>query len=320
MTDLNLVEQYEDEFVQREKDNFGEGRLNMALTNIKVVQEITGQFFLSWSENDIAIYLSLFEASSPRGLFRYVSVLTKFSQFIAAKIGQTPPKYKIPNMLDESIIDYDRLAQQTLTYEQYIHIKNQLTMFIDGEEVNFRDKVIFELAWAGLTNEEIKLLKEEDIVFTTTELGLEVAILEMENRVQRIEDLELIEDLKKCMKEQHYYVETKNGVIKKMSYRDSPYLIKPVKVGFPSNYSHINNPSVALRKTLRGQEIKCEGIDVDYLSVEDIRRSKLIYLLAPQNEKYFDVNTVKGIYNLKTDASITWLKEVAAKKYSEAIG
>jgi len=316
MTNFNLIEEYKGIFVEQTKEKLG--KTNFILDNIQSAQEIIGKTFLEWDQKeDIALYLSLFGASSPRSLYFYFAVLKRFAEFVSEEIGQLPPKYKMPNLQDENILNYNNLAKKTLTYQQYIHIKNQLTILKNGVEANIRDKVIFELAWAGLTNEEIKLLKEENITFIYNELGLEVAILEMKNRVQRIEDLELIDDIKKCMKEKFYYVETKSGVMKKMSYREVPYLIKPVKIGIPKKEGYLNNPGLALQKTFRGQGIICEGIDMDYLSLEDVRRSKLIYLLAPQNEKYFDLETVRGIFNLKTTDSLKWLKDVAKEKYIE---
>jgi len=61
--------------------------------------------------------------------------------------------------------------------------------------------------------------------------------------------------------------------------------------------------------------IVCQGIDMDSLSLSDIRRSRLIYLLAPENEVFFDFQTIAGIYNLKRPEGLRWYREIAREKY-----
>jgi len=53
------------------------------------------------------------------------------------------------------------------------------------------------------------------------------------------------------------------------------------------------------------------------LSLDDIRRSRLVLLLNKKNEEYFNFETVAAIYNLKTISAIRWYREIAAMKYPE---
>ncbi|WP_353894497.1 hypothetical protein PRVXH_001305 [Proteinivorax hydrogeniformans] len=58
------------------------------------------------------------------------------------------------------LIDEKKLNESILSLDQYKHIKHQLTVFNNGTKGNIRDKLVFELAWQGLSNDEIKLIKE----------------------------------------------------------------------------------------------------------------------------------------------------------------
>jgi hypothetical protein len=72
---------------------------------------------------------------------------------------------------------------------------------------------------------------------------------------------------------------------------------------------------MTLQRIFFQHSINCNGIDMLNLSIDDIRRSKLIYLLSPENEEYFDMDMISVAFNIKNDTSFFWLKKVAKQKY-----
>ncbi|MBU3153480.1 hypothetical protein [Clostridium estertheticum] len=310
-----LVEKYMEEFkkVYNNDINFGQ-----IFRDIIEVEKETKKELLKWGDEEVSIYLKKADAISPKTLGKRMSILRKIADFICTKEKITKRKYLIEEGMYMQFVEKGRLDSVTLTYDQYMDIKNQLDMTEDGEKVNLREKVIFELAWQGLTNEEIKFIKSENIKFETVEDDWEIILLEFEDKTIRIEDQEVIQDIKLCIKETYNVRTAKDGRIKKTFYKDSEYLIKPINVGRFSTKTYMNNPHLALQRVLQNGDFVCPGIDVENLTLSDIRRSKLIYLLAPENEEFFNIETVARLYNLRSPAGLSWFKKVAIEKYGAA--
>ncbi|MCB2354474.1 hypothetical protein [Clostridium estertheticum] len=307
-----LTEKYIEEFkkIYDSEINFGQ-----ILRNIINTEEEEKKELLSWDDKEIAIYLKKADSISPKTLVKHMSVLRKFANFICKKEKVATREYLMEDGVYMQLLDRKHLDAVTINYDQYMNIKNQLDMIEDGEKVNLRDKVIFELAWVGLTNEEIKFIKSENIKFETLEDDWEIIILNLENKTIRIEDTEVVQDIKLCLKEQYSVRTAKDGRIKKTFYKDSEYLIKPINVGRFSTKTYMTNPHMALQRVLQNGNFVCPGIDVENLTLSDIRRSKLIYLLAPENEDFFNIETIAGLYNLKSPKALYWFKELAIAKY-----
>lgn len=301
-----LTNKYYENFITA---NEGIVNRRQLLKDIIETEEKTGVELLDWEEVQLSIFLQ--GSVSTAGVSKNFVVLKKFADFICKQ--ENLPK-RVYTFEQESLLDYvdkDSLKARTLSYAQYIDIKNQFNMedLKTGERINTRNSVIFELAWTGLTNEEITNLKEEDIEF----IG-DIAILTLGERIVRLEDTEIIENVKLCMKETYYMVLNKTGFYNKYNYRDSEYLIKPANVG-RSKDGNIKSMSIAFSNILRNYDVKCEGVNIEELCLNDIRRSKMIYMLAPENEEMFDMDTIMGIFNLRSASSLLWLKEIAKEIY-----
>lgn len=213
-------------------------------------------------------------------------------------------------------LDIDTIKRTTLTYQDYRSLLNQMLSDDSGLGWNVRDRLIFELAWVGLSNEEIKLLKESDIEFQ----GEDAVLIKIgENKFFRSEDEQLIKDIRAGLQEQYHYIYSKDNKRKRMQYRDSEYLIKPVNVGRGKKEDYVSNPSLILQAILISSEITCEGIDVFNLSIEDIRRSKIVYMLADENKEYFDMGFVQNMFDLSSENQMFWYKKVARIKYENIL-
>lgn len=289
-------------------------------------EKVSKMSFLDWTELELGKYLRSFKSVSAMALNRQLSVLRSFADFISEKENISNRNFSLGEDKLYDFIDKEELMQTTLNYEQYRHIKNQL-------DDNVRDKLLFELPWYGLSNNMIKMLKISDITFKmSNDFGWEVAFLSCQNLneenddeeviinkplIIKIEDPEVVEDIKKCIAETWHYIESKDGLSKKMQYRDSEYLIKPINVGKNKKEDYISNPSLTLQKTFVAKDITCNGINVHKLSISNIRRSGLIYLLSPENEKDFSMDLITILYGYKNDTGLYWLKNFAKEKYNK---
>ena len=313
-----LTTQYSEKFLEIYDEENNKGKI---IKNIIETEEESKVELLDWEDTEVAIFLKKAGSPSPQTLNKHMVVLRKFADFICKKKKIAKRKYIMEDGVFMQLIDKKQLMSVTINYDQYMIIRNQLNITNDdGKKINLRDKVIFELAWEGLTSEEIKLIKEENIEFVQSDNGWEIAIINTDGgKIVRIENEEVAEDIKLCLKEECNTVTDINSVSKTMFYKSSEYLIKPISVGRPSSKTYLDNPHLALHHVLKAGGFICEGIDVDKLTLSDIRRSRLIYLLAPENEEFFNFETIAGLYNLKRPLSLTWFKKIAIEKYgSEA--
>jgi len=307
-----LTVKYEKEFLRLYDEVNNKRQL---IKDVIIVEQETGVALLDWDDTEVASFLKKAESVSPMSLNRRMTILRKFADLICTREKLAKRKYIMEDGVFMQMIDRSQLAASTLSYDQYCEIKNQLGVSIDGETVNVRDKVIFELAWMGLTNDEIRMVKSEEIEFVKTENDWEIAIINIDDKIIRVEDPEVTADIKLCMKELYNVIFSKDGRVKKMFYKESEYLVKPIAIGRTSNKTYLNNPHLSLQHVLKSGEIVCQGIDVESLTLSDIRRSRLIYLLAPENEIFFDFQTIAGIYNLKRPEGLRWYREIAREKY-----
>lgn len=308
-----LSKKYIKEFIK--KSNIVD--ITNILTKVTELEKSTNKEVLNWTETEICMFLKSFHAVSTNSLNKYLVILRKFGEYIAEKENLPQPEYKLQNTVMDDLIDKELLFASTLTYDQYREIKNQLSIIDEGEIVNVRDKLIFELAWSGLSNEEIKMLEENKIEFSENNHGQPIALLTLNtDRLVRIEDPEIVEDIKKCMREKYYIIRAKDGRRKQMSYKDSKYLIKPVSVGRTKKESNLDNPGTTLINVFINNDITCTGINMSNLNIEDIRRSKIIYLLSPDNQEYFDEEIIAALFNFKNKYALNWLKDIAAEIYN----
>mgnify|MGYP001606325636 CR=1 FL=1 len=307
-----LTQKYSEDFLKLYDKKGNKGQL---IKNIIETEKESKVELLDWEDTEIAIALEKSGSVSPNGLNSNMVVLRKLADFICKKEKLQTREYTMGHGTFLPLINMKHLLETTLNYDQYLIIRDQLDITENGIKINIRDKVIFELAWEGLTNEEIKSIKEENIEFVRTENDWEIAIINLDNKIIRIEDPSVTEDIKLCLKELYCIRTGKDERRKQNFYKESEYLIKPVNVGRVSDKTYLDNPHLALQRVLKVVEIVCEGINVEELTLADIRRSKLIYLLAPENEDFFNFETVAAIYNLKRPEALRWYKKIAEEKY-----
>jgi len=307
-----LTEKYSEKFLEI-YDKFN--NMGAIINGVIETEKETNIEMLDWEDEQVIIFLKQFGSVAPSSLHKKIQIIRKFADMICKKEKLPLKEYSLNDGVTMQLIDRKRLFAVTLTYEQFMNIKNQLDIQEDGMNINVRDKVIFELAWEGLTSDDIRLLKESDIEITKEETGLNVAILNLKDRIARIDSQEMIEDIKACMKETYSVSVNAVGKRRQLPYKNSEYLCKPSKIGKESIKTYLNEPNIALQGVFKSGAILCEGIEVEGLSLADIRRSKLIYLLAPENVKYFDTEIVSSIFNLRSNTGLNWLRTIAAEMY-----
>lgn len=307
-----LTEKYKEEFLELYDKTNNKGQ---TVKNIIETEQETGIELLKWDEPQIIIFLKKSGSVAPTSLNMNMGTVRRLAGHICKREKLPTRSYDMEDGSFIQLIDKKQLMSVTLSYAQYINIKNQLDITEGGERINVRDKLIFELAWEGLTPDEMRFIKEENIKFSKSDNGWDIAIITLENKTIRIENPEVVEDIKLCLKETYIIRTTKSGVKKKVPYKDSEYMLKPTIAGKTSEKTYLDQPNIALQGVFRGNEITCEGVDVTGLSLADIRRSKLIYLLAPENESFFDLKTVAGIFNIKSEGGLSWLKTISKEIY-----
>lgn len=206
-------------------------------------------------------------------------------------------------------IDKRKLRNNILTKQQYNHFRKILTVTdINNDEYNYRDKVLVELAWEGLTSNEIKNLKINDILFEDRDSG-KIAKIKLEDRDVIITDPEVVKDIIQTIKHDKYYVHPRNRrKAQYISLRDTEYLIRAVKTNVGKRDT-VSNPSGLLKNVLAKEEMEDSvmGVDLSRISLEDIRRSRVVDMMqnGVSNEE------VANFLGKKTTCDIYWLEEIA---------
>ena len=241
-----------------------------------------------------------------------VNSLNKYLQFVREIIKFVLPGEKIqPTKKIDEYVDYKRLLSKTIIFPMdYSAIKNQITISVGEIEYNMRDKVLFCLSCLGLTNNEMKNLKKSDVEFATIN-DKNCCVLHFNTRTVTTTDKELIDDIKVCMKERYYLRIESTGKEMEIRYKDTPYLIRPIETNSSDNET-IANPSLTLKKVLN--KIYHRDLDMEHISIEDIRRSLIFYWMGSHNAREIDV---ADLLSKKTRSDLIWLKNVAKKIYNE---
>jgi hypothetical protein len=283
----------------------------MVVDMVIETERSTGKNITIWDEEDIIYFLKLFHSMSPNSLIKRLVYLRTFANYIADMENVNRRQYTIGDNRFIDCVNIEKLMKVTINYNEYQFIRSQFPT-----EYNIRDRLLFSLAWEGLTKEELKYLREEDIEFVESDIG-EVALLKLADHVVKIESPDIVQDIKTVLNERTFNITTKTEKINVMRYKDSPYLLKPVAIGKSKNDDvSICHPSLVIKNSYSTNSISCDGIDIERLGVEDIRRSKLIYLLCEENSMYFDNALIATLFNIRNDVNLYWLKQIANIKYS----
>lgn len=268
-----------------------------------------------WRNEDELNWLKSFNTISPFGLHSRISFLNKYKDFIK-RTNKQLRVYKSKLTSDEvwGCIDIEKLEKLTLTDAQYNIILAQMQN-TDTKFINTRDRLIMELAWLGLTNNEIKMLKKNDVKIVDDE-NEKQAVISLQNRNIVTGNLQTILDIETCFEEQNHIVNTKKNIMKVMKLAESNYLIRPVSIGtnVASTTSTIGNPSVVLKNVFIKNDIKCNGIDIELLSIESIRRSKICSLI--HNEELDYVGMVNE-FGIEQDCTYFIYRKISKLKYKD---
>jgi hypothetical protein len=313
--DFGLSMKYANDFIQDDKNY----KLRSTIQAILKTEEKINKNIKKWNESDIETYLSGFKCISPPSMHLKLNTLRNFADYISTKTKRAKVCYDVEKFSAIKNSKFEDLLPVTLSYEQYKIIKEQLIAEEMGKTFNTRDKLMFELAWYGLSHTEIQMLKENDVKFFEGEYG-EYVVLKLQNREIEIQENEVIKDIKNTMIEDIYISHTQGGT-KRYKYKDTEYLLKPISVGAGKSSEYIAQPSLALQNVFKNisKPIICDGIDVEKLTLEHIRRSKIIYLLSMKDTKGYTVAKIKKIMNIHSTSNIYWLRHVVKLKYGNII-
>lgn len=291
--------------------------ISMISTMLEYQNKINKQIE-QWEYNDVVQWLQSIHSVSLVSLYSRISIFSRYRDFISHKNGVKMPKININTADLYSSIDYDELLSITISYQEYKYILSQLcNNDVNAQIISARDRVVFELAWLGLTNEGIKRLKKSDIEFTINDIDEEIAVIKLASNQFVTNDIQIMTDLKICIDTNDYIIYSKDNRVKKMTLLDSDYLIRPVTVGrISESDGSIHNPSIILQSLLEKFDITCPNINVLGLSIESIRRSKIIYMLNNENSQYFDVSFVMNLFDITSESIIYFYRMVSEKKYN----
>lgn len=316
------MENFYDGFLERFKTNGEKESLKEIIKDINNINPRLEE----WGSKELGELFTNFHSVSNLSLLKYDFNFKHIHKYYCDKKGLEHKEIPFEKNI-EDYVDLKKLREETITYEDYLFIRDELEVVIDGgRSVNTRDRVLFELAWEGLSNTEIRNLKESDIDFQNDTK----AVLKLEKRDVSISDKRVIEDMKKCIDEYEYFRMDKTpsgGIATRVYlYKDSPYLIKPIAItatdkdadkqtvgALPTVFKRImrrlaSNTS-RISRNADGTEIK---LDLEYLTIESIRRSRIVWLLGHQD---IDHRVISRILNDKRSRNFTWLKSVAKKIY-----
>lgn len=282
-----------------------------------------------WSNKDLDTLLYAMDSISANSIRKYIVIFRDIHDFLCKKENIKCRRLQ-PTKDVFDYISYDKLRSRIITFEDYKVLRDLLSFNYNGKGYNYRDKVMFELAWEGLANSEIRYLKETDIIWIRdSNQSIAKAILKLnDGREIIVDDNIVVQDLFTAGNEQIYTRVDKNGKVLQYPYRHSQYFIKPIAITDKhknTNDESVSNPSLMLRQILskiireekylsRDSKGNQHKLDLENLNLEDIRRSKIIYLLAIN--KYLSVADIAKLFGKSVECDFYWLKEVSKRVYN----
>jgi hypothetical protein len=263
---------------------------------------------IKWKKDSIIDLLRSYHSTGVGTLIDYKTTLKGFIIFIKKHEG-LPINESEYNVSVDDIIDINRFLEITFKPSQIQQIIVQL-------KANARDRLMARLAAQLFMVDEMRLIKEDDIKFEKNSIGIEYAVITLKNREVKITDHNTVEDLHKTLKEYEYTIDTIDGKTKHLQYIISNYLFKPVKMGRAKNYQPLKAFGTAFKSGIVNQNVKVDGINSDDITLDNIRTSKIIYLLAPDNVYFNRDSVTKLIGNSNADTEcMKFYERMAAQIY-----
>ena len=123
------------------------------------------RFISDWGNKDLNNFMKKLGGISENTINKYLQYTREIYKFICKQKDERPKHLFLSYDVSE-YIDLNRLMSLTINEHQYkVLTKIEATVYGDKGEMNFRDKVLIELAWEGLSSDEIRHLKVKDIDF-----------------------------------------------------------------------------------------------------------------------------------------------------------
>lgn len=267
------------------------------------------KFITKWENEDLDKFIYSFDSISENSVNKYLQIVRDFYSFVCKELGLKPKSLKLTKNTKD-YINLKELLARTLDENEYKALKNLLIVETPEEGTyNYRDKVLLELGWLGLTNNEIKTLRIDNIEFYR-EFNQEKAKLKLKRRTVIIEEKEIVYDIKMTIKQKKYWRVEKGGREYFINLKETPMLIKAVAMR-QSNKDEVSNPSNMLNGVLKNLAEETEvapGIKIENINLSDIRRSRIIELLKLP---YLKISDIKNIYDKKTESDLYWLQSIA---------
>lgn len=261
-------------------------------TLVKRIEEFDKPL-IEWNNYDLDNFLKQTNSVSVNTITKYVQLFKTFYRYVCKKEGIDRPNPLFPTHNEKYYIDYNRLMSVTINTQQYNALKGMFSYYESGKIYNTRDKLIFELYWEGLTADEIKKIKKDDITFGER-LGQKWVKIQLNDRVKMIDNEEVVDDIKSTMNEFDYLLigsEGRKDSVRKL--KDSKYLIRPIQTN-NSKTEYISNPSAIVKRFLTRLDINFEGKDLNLMAPEDIKRSRVIEMLKNPGVDKEDVKEFLG--------------------------
>ena len=266
------------------------------------------KFITKWENEDLDKFIESFDSISENSVNKYLQIVRDFYSFVCKELGLKPKTLKLTKNIKD-YINLEELLARTLNENEYKALKNLLVCETPEGTYNYRDKVLLELGWLGLTNNEIKTLRIDNIEFYK-EFNQEKAKLKLKRRTVVIENKEIVYDIKMTIEHKKYWRVEKGGREYFINLKETPMLIKAVAMR-QSNKDEVSNPSNMLNgvlKNLAEQADIIPGVKIENINLSDIRRSRIIELLKLP---YLKINDIKNIYDKKTESDLYWLQGIA---------
>lgn len=297
-----MYEKYTDNFLKS-------GRATEKETYITLFNKLEdyNKFILQWEDEDLGEFIKKLESISVNSVNKIMQFIREFHKFVAEQEGVEHKKLEL--LRDpKHYINFNKLLEVTITENQYNTLRRLLTIDSGDISFNYRDAAILVLAWNSCTNTEIKNLMKDDIKFYKL-AGQEKCEIRLKTRYIIIDDKEEINIIKKTLKEFKYFI---TGSDKKKEHfvdlRDTNALIRPVQTR-QSEKETCANPSEILGKVFEKLEtIPGTNINLYSMSIESIKRSRIINLLRKKN---VNTNDIKNMFSKGSSCDLYWLEQIS---------
>lgn len=276
------------------------------LLNIMKYQDINHKEIASWEKDDVIGYLSSINSFSIESLKLRINFIRRLQKFTSdGDIKQ----FTISSQELMQCLDINNVINNLITPNEYDTVLSQLRQ--NDLLVSFpnREIVIIELAWFGLSKEEICSLKKSQI---STNNDRNIMRIKIDDNELISRDQLFINDILQCIVSDEWVVFTEDNKEKTIKYKQSEYVIRPSKAGkgVKLGGGYLGNPNTSLKGVIRRFNKIYHNVLLDKFTLENLRRSRLVYEISQNNDLL-----VLDWYNISYDNTFKWYQKLAEMKY-----